>query len=288
MTPTSLLPRRVLKWIAGLLLAALVSLYLLYPVAAGIAAVVPSRQEVGLPPAGFQAVSLATEGGTALAGWSTPPHNDTAVVLLHGAGGSREEVRPYAQMLQSAGFGVLALDLQGHGASEGRTNRFGWQSTADVVAAVAFLQERGIERIGGLGLSLGGETLLGAANACPAMTPIVADGATRRSIGELWALPSERPLVRNFVQRVMFATVQLLSGQEPPLPLLDAMVAAPETRTLLIAGGNAALEAAYNERFSDVLGERATLWVAPGAGHTGALARYPDEYRQRVIAFLSQ
>ncbi len=98
------------------------------------------------------------------------------------------------------------------------------------------------------------------------MTAIVADGATRRTIDELWALPSERPLARNCVQRVMFGTGQLLSGQEPPRPLLDAMVAAPESRYLMIAGGHDALDVAYHQRFRSRLGERATLWVAPAPG----------------------
>jgi len=37
--------------------------------------------------------------------------------------------------------------------------------------------------------------------------------------------------------------------------------------------------------FAATLGERATLWVVPDAGHTRAFSRYPDEYEQRAIAF---
>ena len=51
---------------------------------------------------------------------------------------------------------------------------------------------------------------------------IAADGATTRSLDELLALPSERPLVRNFTARVMYAAVQILSGETPPVPLLDS------------------------------------------------------------------
>ena len=46
------------------------------------------------------------------------------------------------------------------------------------------------------------------------MTAIVADGATRRSVDELLALPSERPLVRNFTARVMYAAVRILMGRK--------------------------------------------------------------------------
>jgi pimeloyl-ACP methyl ester carboxylesterase len=208
------------------------------------------------------------------------------IVLLHGAGGSREGVRDHAALLQGHGYGVLALDLRGHGESGGTTNRLGWRGTRDVTAAVAWLQERPeVITIGGLGLSMGAEVLLGAAADVPAMTAIVADGATHRTLDELRALPSERPLARNFVARVMFATVQVLTGDKPPRTLLTSMLLALDTRYLLIAAGGNANEVRYNERFVEVVGDRATLWVAPGASHTRALEQYPDEYEQRVIGF---
>jgi hypothetical protein len=92
-------------------------------------------------------------------------------------------------------------------------------------------------------------------------------------------------LVRNFTAQVMYATVQLFSGEAPPHPLLDSMLAADATQFLLIAGGSNQLEVAFNERFAAALGGRAALWIAPETEHTGALARYPDEYEQRVTEF---
>lgn len=41
----------------------------------------------------------------------------SAVLLVHDAGGSREDLRPLAIRLQKSGFAVLALDLRGHGES---------------------------------------------------------------------------------------------------------------------------------------------------------------------------
>jgi hypothetical protein len=82
-----------------------------------------------------------------------------------------------------------------------------------------------------------------------------------------------------------FAAVQTLSGDDPPEPLLDAMVEAQSTAYLLIAGGSNDLEVAFNELFAETVGERAALWVAPGAAHTGAFSRYGDEYEKRVVAF---
>lgn len=279
--------RRALRWLVIALVIAIVTLYLVLPIVMGVVVVFPYQESVGAPPEGFKGVTLQAADGVELAAWYLPPSNGAVLVLLHGAGGSREDVRGHAALLQAHGYGVLALDLRGHGESDGTTNRFGWQGTRDVKAAVEWLQGRHeVQAIGGLGLSLGAEVLLGAASDVPALTAIVADGATHRSLDELRALPSERSLVRNFVPRVMFATVQVLTGDEPPKSLLEAMRAAPGTAFLLIAAGGNDGEVRYNQRFAEVVGQRAELWVAPGASHTRALTQYPDEYERRVIGFL--
>ncbi len=93
----------------------------------------------------------------------------------------------------------------------------------------------------------------------------------------------QRPLYRNFTTRVMYLAVRLFSGDRPPLPIRDSLLAAPNTHFLLIAGGNQYTEVDYNEMFADTVGERATLWVAPDAGHVGAFRRHREEYEQRVI-----
>jgi pimeloyl-ACP methyl ester carboxylesterase len=265
------------------------SLYILLPAGFGVATMIPAKEPVGLPPDGFEAVTIEAEDGVTLAGWYAPPANGAAIILLHGAGSSREALRGHADMLTRHGYGVLALDLRGHGLSGGRTNRFGWESARDVQAAIEFLQKYAdVNKIGGLGLSLGGEVLLGAAADYPALSAIVADGASYRSIQELTALPSERPLYRNFTARVLYATVQLLSGESPPKTLLESMLEARGTSFLLIAGGATDLELAFNELFAKTLGDRAELWVAPDSPHIGAFGQHPEAYESHVIEFFDK
>jgi pimeloyl-ACP methyl ester carboxylesterase len=279
--------KRALRWFVILVVVLILGLYIVLPVAAGVYAVFPHKAPVGAPPQGFTAITLTTDDNIDLKAWYAPPTNGAAIILAHGAGNSRESVRDTAALLARHGYGVLALDLRGHGESSGTTNRLGWQGTHDIGAAVAYLQTREeVKTIGGLGFSMGGEVLLGAASTYPAIRAIVADGATRRSLDELRALPAERSLVRNFTARVMFAAVQVLSGDKPPdPPLLESMIAAESTRFLLIAGGGEPLEVEFNEKFAETLGARADLWIAPDAAHTGAFKRYPTEYEQRVITF---
>lgn len=277
---------RVLRG-AGIALGILILLlYIGLPVGMAAVALWPSRSAPGSPPAGFEAVTLTAGDGVQLNAWYRPPENGAAIILLHGAGGTRESMRPYAEMLARHGYGVLSLDLRGHGESQGKVNRLGWQGSLDVGAAVAFLQSRPeVQRIGGLGSSMGGEVLLGAASAYPELQAIAADGATRRCLEEYLALEQNRPLVHNFTARVMFAVVRLFSGSAPPLPLLESMQQAPTTQFLLVAAGNNDEEIAFNRLFAETLGSRADLWIAPQVGHTGAFARYPDEYERRITGF---
>lgn len=278
--------KRALRWIGILILVAIPVLYLVVPAIYGIMVVFPYQESVGAPPEGFEEVSLRTDDGVTIKAWYAPPANGAAIIMIHGAGGSREGVRRHIPLLIAHGYGVLALDLRGHGESGGTTNRFGWQGTRDVGAAVTFLEGRDeVRAIGGLGLSLGAEVLLGAASAYPALQAIVADGATQRSVDELRALPKERPLYRNFTARVMYATVRLLTGDKPPKPLLESMRESGSTLFLLIAAERDGQEVAFNELFAEALGARATLWVAPESSHTKALSRHPEEYEQRVIGF---
>ena len=66
-------------------------------------------------------------------------------------------------MLIRHGYGVLVFDRRGEGASDGASNLLGWGGDEDILAAVKFLQKRHDvrpSRIGGLGLSVGGELML--------------------------------------------------------------------------------------------------------------------------------
>jgi len=277
---------RALRLVAVAAVALVVIVFLVVPVAFGAYASLRHPDEIGPPPVGFANVSLVAADGVPLAAWYAPTRNGAAIVLVHGGTDSREGVRAHASLLRDAGFGVLALDLRGHGASGGGGNAFGWEGTRDVQAAVAYLQgDESVRAIGGLGLSLGGEVLLGALNATPALGAVASEGATHRSTAEYLAVPGREGLVRSWMPRLTYAATGLFTGDAPPVPILDSITGAPDVRLLLIASGKEPNEVAYNTRFAAVAGDRAQLWVVPDVEHTGALAGHPDEYGRRVTTF---
>ncbi|HSP48448.1 MAG TPA: alpha/beta fold hydrolase, partial [Clostridiaceae bacterium] len=210
-----------------------------------------------------------------------------AIVLLHGATSNREAITGYAEVLQREGFGVLALDLRGHGESGGDgVNSFGWDGSADVGAAVEYLAaQNGVSRIGALGLSLGGEVLLHAAASYPEIEAVMTDGATFLSLEDYLALPANRSFVHSYTNRVVFATAEVFGGPPPEERIVDSIVKARDTRFLLVAGGAVKNEVDYNSLFAKLDESRCDLWIAEGAGHTEAFSRDPEGYAQRMTGF---
>ncbi len=277
---------RILLIVVVSLLAAV---YLLLPMGMGVFASVRGEQAAEMPPEGYDAVTLTASDGVELSAWYAPSSNGAAILLVHGSNGSLGSVRGYADMLRGQGYGVLALTLRGHGGSGGGGNALGWECGRDVAAAAEYLQgQEGVTAIGALGLSLGGEVLLAAAVENPQIKAIVSDGATHHTAADYLTLPANRSLWRSFTTRVMYFSAGLFTGQQPPeTTILDSVKAAHDTRLLLIAAGNVEDEGLYGQMYADAAGDRAALWVVPGAGHTEAFALYPDEYGQRVSDFFN-
>jgi pimeloyl-ACP methyl ester carboxylesterase len=280
---------RVFKTLGILLLCVVLTLYVFLPFGMGAFAVMRGVHEIEQPPEGFTAVSLKTQDDTPLACWYAAGENGACVILVHGSKSNLSSVRAHADFLREAGYGVLALTLRGHGGSGGRGNAFGWKSDQDIAAAVDYLQEKQVERIGALGLSLGAEVLLASAADEPAIVAIVADGASQRSLTDYLSLPANRSLWRSWSTRVMYAAVRLLSGQTPPeQTIVDSIASANNTRFLFIAAGNVEKEARFGDLFAEAAGERASLWIVPGAGHTQGLFVQMQEYSSRVVGFFDE
>ena len=279
---------KVVKIILICILSLAFVLYILLPAGFGLYASLEKTMKVGQPPDGFNTVQLLTEDDIQLEAWYKSPENGCVILVLHGANSSRNSVYSYAQMLSENGFGVLAFDLRGHGESKGGGNSFGWNSTRDIGAALLYLSEHtDVKMIGGLGLSMGGEALLGALSTYPQITAVVADGATQRSIDDYLLLPARQGLVHSWSTRVMYAAVSFFTGDTPPVRLIDSIRDAKETKLLLIAAGGVKSEVEYNQYFLNTAGKRAELWVVPGSDHTGAYYLDREEYEQRIVRFFS-
>jgi fermentation-respiration switch protein FrsA (DUF1100 family) len=236
---------------------------------------------------------VTTGDGVRLAGWYLPSTNRAAVVLLHGAGSTRSDVLDEAAVLARHGFGVLMSDARGHGGSAGRAMDFGWHGDADIAAATGYLADRpdvDRQRVGVVGLSMGGEEALGATATNGLIRAVVAEGATARNAADEAWLPARfgvRGLVQEQLERLQDVVTNALTSASVPTSMREAVEASRDTRYLLITAGSVADEGHAAAYIAEGAPERVRVWTVPDAGHTEGLRTDPQEWEARVIAFLT-
>jgi predicted acyl esterase len=123
-----------------------------------------------------ETVSLRAADGTTIAAvWRAPASPAPAVLLVHMLTRTHAEWDSTADALTAGGFGVLALDLRGHGASAGSWSGGLGAMQQDVQAAIDWLKVRPdviSGRIGVAGASLGAVLAVLAAAADPTVKSI--------------------------------------------------------------------------------------------------------------------
>jgi hypothetical protein len=201
-------------------------------------------------------------------------------------------VLPRARLLVRHGYGGLVLDRRGEGESQGDFNALGWSGEADVAAGVGFLAQRADVRpgrIGGLGLSVGGELLLQTAARDQRLRAVVSEGAGERSLAEQRHLPGVARLLR-WVSPMVVETVAtaVLSGQSPPPDLVRLMRRIPPRPALLVMAADGHADEVLNRVYARAGSPSASLWELDRGGHVGALDAAPAAYAQRVVGFFDR
>jgi dienelactone hydrolase len=278
--------RRALLAIAGFVVATLVG-------AAGLgygtthigrAVVPPDRLGVS-----HENVTFTTGDGLELEGWYIPSRNGAAVIAFPGRKGSQQKAR----MLARHGYGVLLFDRRGEGDSEGEPNSWGWGGETDVKAAITYLQHRpdvDPDRIGGIGLSVGGEMMIEAAAETDELAALVSEGAGARSTRE--DMDHDDPALGKWTLGLAMSAaktvaVAVSSNQAPPANLKD-LAAKVEQPMLLIAAPNAPTGEQLNRGYAKAAGDSATLWEIPESRHVGGQTARPQEYERRVVGFFDK
>jgi uncharacterized protein len=234
----------------------------------------------------YENVSFTTSDGLRLEGWYVPSKNGAAVIAFPGRKGPQKQTR----MLARHGYGVLLFDRRGEGRSDGEPNSWGWGGTKDIKAAVAFLRRRpDVEpgRIGGIGLSVGGEMMLDAASETKSLAAVVSEGAGARMFSEEMdqdLLPVEKATMA-VPAWLKQASIAVFANQFPPTNLKDLVPKIAPRAMFLIAAPNAPTGEDLNRGYFAAAGEPKTLWEIPESGHVGGLSARPREYERRVVRF---
>lgn len=148
----------------------------------------PPRQRLWAVPADagldYEDVEFPARDGLRLSGWFVPAAGEgpaPTIVLIHGwpwnrlgqaaddmvssmTGAEPVDLLRLTHALHGAGYSVLTFDLRNHGESaEGGPVTFGLQESNDLLGALDYLSERkdvDQDRIGAVGFSMGGNTVL--------------------------------------------------------------------------------------------------------------------------------
>jgi len=277
--------RRTLIGVAGLI----VSIVFVYPLVTSYGQTHIGRAVVPDPELGanFEDVSFTTDDGLELQGWYVPSKNRAAVIAFPGRKGPQRQTR----MLVRHGYGVLLFDRRGEGDSEGDPNALGWNGDRDIKAAIAFLRKRpdvDPDRIGGIGLSVGGELMLETAAETDALKAIVSEGAGIRSVREAAESSWDTKWLAVPIWGGITAATAVFSDDAPPPNLNDVVerIAPRPVYFIYAAGGQGGEE--LSQDFYESAGEPKDVWEVPEGGHVGGAEARPREYERRVIAFFDE
>ena len=279
--------RRALLGVAALL----VTVTVVFPVGLAYITTHTARSVVPANHLGvaYEDVSFRTRDGLELHGWYIPSRNGAAVIAFPGRNGPQKPAR----MLARHGYGVLLFDRRGEGESDGEPNAWGWGGDEDIKAAIAYLQRRpdvDRDRIGGIGLSVGGELMLEAAADTGDLAAVVSEGAGARMFTE--EMREDRTPVDTALMApsawVKQAAISVFSNQAPPTDLKDLVGRIAPRPLLLIAAPELGVGEELNRGYRDAAGRSATLWEIPESHHVGGMAARPAEYERRVVGFFDE
>jgi fermentation-respiration switch protein FrsA (DUF1100 family) len=232
----------------------------------------------------YQEFELITSDGVRLAAWYTPPRNGALILLAHGYGNRRSE--DFYSLFAEQGYGVLAWDFRGHGASRGDMVTLGYNELLDVEAALAYaLTQSEVEHIGGWGGSMGAVTMIRATAKHPEIEALVVDSPFATLEDELdlrVPFPLLNPPIRTFAERETGLRLDLVR------PVDDIGLISPRPVFIIQGMGDTMIPLDSAQRLYDAAGEPRQLWTEPDAPHMNMYSYYRTRYTRRVIKFFDE
>jgi uncharacterized protein len=237
--------------------------------------------------AAYEEVRIAYGGGNSIGGWLVPAGPSSAIMLIPPSGASRRAMLPYLAFLHAADFTALIVDSPEHGSSR---SGWGWETRDVVIGAAAMLRRKGFARVAALGVSEGGAAALLAQAHGAALSAIVADSSYANLEAIFRANPTLAGLNPAFLNTVMLE-LGLVLGQRPDAVSPEVAAGRLGNCALMVVQnrGDPATPAAQGQAiYTRANPANSALWIVPSNGHGDAIYEAPDEYRERVLAFLAK
>lgn len=243
-------------------------------------------------------VSISAADGATLRGWFVAPDqpSGSAVILLHGVADNREGMIGYAALLLRHGYAVLLPDSRAHGESGGAIAAYGVLERNDLQRWSAWLRPHAPRCEYLFGESMGAAIAIESESALSGLCAVAAEAsfatfdeiandriAQRTGLG-LWFPESIGALIRE--SGVAYARLRYriwLTDADPAAALAHSRVP-----TLLICGtADDNIPMRHSLELYEAGRAHSSLWIVPGAQHTGADVVDPAGFEQRVIRWFA-
>ncbi len=266
-------------------------------------------ESVGLE---YRAVNFMSRGGDAkLTGWIINPESGSDspqatvrgiswVIMLHGDNANRSDAKTgmlsIARELNRRGFGIFMFDLRGRGDSPATMSSSGYFERLDLQGASDYLVSKGADRsrIGVLGFSLGGAVALMTGSNPNNFGAVVADSSFadfslvlkssmtgfKRPLS-LW-IPGMEFMAKSIygIDVKEISPARAITRSDTPVLVIHG-----EDDTVIPVEHARLLGRAIGASFDEIEGGEETVWIVPGAGHTGSFRVQPKAYIEKLVKF---
>lgn len=247
--------------------------------------------QLGLP---YEEVKFNTNDGLELKGWFI--NNLSAkgtVILCHGFGTNKSDLVSFLPFLHDNGYNIFMFDFRAHGDSPGRCS-LGYYEVNDLLGAVDYLKSRqdiDKEKIGAVGVSMGGAVAFMTAAKTPYLKAVVADSSfisferTVTRFAKLFFNLPKFPLVYLTIK-----TVELRLGfnakEADPLKYIGNI--SPRAVFIIHGEQDARILKENAQLLYKAAKEPKQLWIVPEADHLESHGLMATEYERRIVEFFDK
>ncbi|HEX2913464.1 MAG TPA: alpha/beta fold hydrolase [Chloroflexia bacterium] len=228
-----------------------------------------------------------------LSGWWIPlAGSNRALVIVHGHNQSRVEMLYLATQLREMGFNLLYFDYRGHGSTPWPHYSYGQWESWDVVGAFNFVKTKGFEvdNIAISARSYGAVSSLLAMGHSSEIKTVFSDSAWANfSTFADWRFTREYGLP-NFFLPGIYTAAYLTQGLKIEEMSPELTIKNLSGRRIFLIHGGQDNDVSYQEfyRLKEAGGANIVgSWFVPNARHCQAYELYPQEYMQKLKAFLN-
>jgi uncharacterized protein len=239
----------------------------------------------------YEDMTLTTSDGLKISGWYIPGKKSEAVIVVHGIWANKQAILPAVVILAEAGYHILAIDMRGHGLSEGEQISYGYYEALDVQAGVDYLLARPeIKKVGVMDYSLGGAAVVRAAamderiqalvveSSFSSLSDAVNDGFSRETGLPSWPFA---PLIVRAAEKELGLTVEQVNSAQ-------ALATMRPRPVLIIHGSNDDLfPVNHAYKMYEAAQEPKEIWIIEGLKHDYPI-KHKEEYRKRVLGFFEK